>query len=292
MSKQRYLVGFPMRSTTHEEERVLVLFENMFEPDGLRGPFISCSELYYGEVELYYRFSNYKGRGEHSYDDYSDYTLAQYDLREKLQDPDISSYVSSLISNVNNDGAITVPVSRHPEFLHYLLWNESCIWSCTKSYFLKSKLLRAFLDYDFIVLNDSDTLAITKKRKSIAEYEYKAISSYIGVMRDHYYPCCLNLKITQALIEHPETLIRVNNLKDFRFVMINLNTLYQRRMVLQTVDLQLDALKNGLSLKDINTHTNPDAEVTISESMIMYPDLTKVEEIALDYCTGDLLSII
>lgn len=286
MSMRRELVGFQKGVNEEFNETAIefYLFEKMFNISHLDGPYI-CSEFIPGRVELYYRFSRWRGRGEHVYDDYSDSTLVEYDLKDELSDPERSSYISSLLSRVKNDGAVTVPISRHIELLHYLLWTESCIVSCSSSYFLKSKLLRAFLDYGFIILNGSEAFAITKKGKSVAEYDYKAISTFFLMRKDYFYPCCLNLLVTQVLIEHPEALIRINDSKEFRYVLINLNMIYQRSVVTQKMNRHIFAFNNGIPFRDIDACNKLDEDIIVgNDTTIWYPGTKELENIIFDFC--------
>ncbi len=259
------MVGFGKEWVAGDDERIVNIFESMFEDTHIRRM---------GGVELYHRYHRWHGRGENAYDDYTDTTLAYYDLNAA------QGKVSSLLTRLDNDGAETVPVCRHGELLRFLLQNESSLYFCSREFLRNSKLLKWFSDYDFVVSDDRHALAISRREEIIAEYDYNAIRSYIAetMWSESVYPCCLNLFMTQVLMEHPEALISINDYKEFRYVMVNLNTLYQRWEIASELNRQM--------LKfDVDSYRNNVIKPMEEDSIrnMVQPNYVDMEALLLNY---------
>lgn len=269
MLRLRGLVGFGKEWVASDDKRIVEIFGSMFEDTSIR----SWSG---SGVELYQRFHNWHGRGEDAYDDYDDTTLAYYDLKEAQDD----TRVSMLLSRLIYDGAVTVPISRHGELLRFLLRNESLLSFCSKDFFRESKLLRLFSDYDFTVSDDRQVFAISRREEIVARYDYNEIRSFINetMCSESVYPCCLNLFITKILIEHPGALISINDVKAFRYVMVNLNTLYQRREIAINLDHQIFEYDKGSYLQKMVVKSDKEG----SMRNMVQPSFANTEALLLD----------
>jgi hypothetical protein len=160
MLKRKGLVGIGKSWMASDDKRIVEIFESLFEDTYIRSWNDSC-------VELYQRYHNWYGRGDDAFDDYHDTTLAYYDLNEARGDSRVSLFLSRLI----NDGAVTVPITRHGELLKFLLRNESLLSFCSKDFLRNSKLLRLFSDYDFIVSEDWQVFAISRREDILARFD-------------------------------------------------------------------------------------------------------------------------
>lgn len=224
MSEQiKLIMNWNGWETWNEDVRFESMFDFFFKDTSICIPYSNSMR-----VVLYHRWHNWKGRGEDSFDDYTDTEYAEYNLENALSyTTDDGATVDSLFTALKYDGAVTVPIRRHRALLRFLVQNESLLWSCSRDYLIKSRLMYYFGDYDYSC-HEMSMFEISKKGKPIVQYDYTVLRPLIYMDNGVYYPCCINLSVPQLLIEHPEAMIRVFSPEILKYVIVNLYAFYQR----------------------------------------------------------------
>lgn len=277
ISKDRggQLRRFDTRSIVSGDARIVGLFDSLFEDTSI--------SIDGSAVELYHRDHHWRGRGEDAWDDYRDTRLATYDLSGELNTDYGKTTLSSLLSMVEHDGAVTVPIRRHVTLLGYLLRNECLIDSCSQSFYILNILLKRFGTYDYVLTEESTVLELKKQGDSIAQFDYSKIGMHVeGTMVPGYhYPCLLNESITKNMPEHPEAVLRIDNPNELGYVLVNLNLFYQRAEMVSKLERRFYDLNKDLLYRRIRSMSELNVNAVLHDTV--HPKYMKIEDFLMNY---------